>query len=243
MKKLLSAIFIAASLVFLTGCAKVMELSDSENRAIAEYSAELLLKYATGYESKYFAGATTEEAIPEASTDTQAATTEQQTDTTVPADTNAPATEAPVAADTEYISDISELLGLSGISITYNNYQITDQYPSKDKNGSLIYLDAPEGKKLIVVSFDMKNQNAEPVDVNLLDMAVDYHIIMNSLKTAKPMLTILMDDLSTYEATLAPDSTSNAVLVFQISDNLVGEVQTLDIKVSYNGIEKMIKVL
>lgn len=238
MKKRFTFALFLSSLTFLFGCTNVIKLTDEENRAIAEYSADLLLKYAGGYDSKYFDGekeieaATSEdstEPATETSVDPVPASTEQDMETTTEQTVN-------------YETDIAGLLGLQDISILYNNYQIVDKYPSMDENGEFIYMDAPEGMKLILVEFDVKNLTANPVDVNLLSMDVDYRILMNETKAAKPILTILMNDLSTYDATLAPDASEKAVLVFQILDSLVDQIQTLDIEVSYNGNKGMIKV-
>lgn len=241
MKKKLFVLVFTLSLVCLSGCTKVMDLSDNENRAIAEYSAELLLKHATGYESKYFEA----EAMSAEEDDTQAATdTQALEEPSTEPESNVPdASVTGDAAPAEYVTDIAGVLGLSNVSILFNQYQITDRYPSADAGGSAVGLDAPEGMKLLVVEFNIGNQTGEPVDLNLLQMDVDYKVVLNQSKQAKPMLTILPDDLSTYEATLEPGAASNAVLVFQISDTLVDQVQSLDIKVSYGGAEKMIKVL
>lgn len=238
MKKRFTFLLLLFSLTFLFGCTGAIELTDEENRAIAEYSADLLLKYAAGYDSKYFDGekemeAATEEGSTEPVTEAADNPTEAAAEQT---------TEAATEQAVSYETDIAGMLGLNDISILFSNYQISDTYPSMDENGEFIYMDAPEGMKLLLVEFDLKNLTAEPVDVNLLSMDVDYRILMNGTKAAKSVLTILMNDLSTYEATLAPEASEKVVLVFQILDSLVDQVQTLDIKAAYGGREGMIKV-
>lgn len=54
MKKILAACTIFALSLFAVGCEKTIDLTDEENQLIAEYSAELLLKYDRNYSSKYF---------------------------------------------------------------------------------------------------------------------------------------------------------------------------------------------
>lgn len=238
MKKRFMFVLFLCSITFLFGCTSAIELTDEENRAIAEYSADLLLKYARGYDSKYFEG----EKEMEATTAEDQNTTATTADSTTEAVSTEQATQAPAEQTVNYETDIAKLLGVQNVSILYNNYQIADQYPSTDENGEFIYMDAPEGMKLILVEFDIKNLTAEPVDVNLLSMDVEYRILMNQEKTAKSVLTILMNDLSTYEATLAPDANEQAVLVFQIADGLADQIQTLDVQVSYSGSKNLIKV-
>lgn len=247
MKKRLTLGIFLVSFTFLFGCTGVIELTDAENRAIAEYSAELLLKHAAGYESKYFEGEQDDETAAENTTElVTEGTTEAPTETNTTAEGAATPVESDTDASTEqtvsYETDVSRIIGLADIAIQFNNYQITDRYPSVDKNGEFIYLEVPDGMKLIVVEFDINNLVTEPVDVDLLSMDVSYSIVMNQTKTAKSMLTILTNDLSTYEATLAPGASEKAVLVFQISDSLVDQIQTLDMKVAYGGSEGMMKV-
>lgn len=256
MKKRCLLLSFLVLMTMLCGCDKVIKLSDAEEAAIAEYAAELLLKYDRGFESKYFEGEeTSTEVTTEATTAvevTTEATTEAQTEATTENTTVMPFEDASTEegsteqeeASTEAVTvsetDIAKILGVSGVSTVYNNYQICERYPSIDKNGDFIYLEATNGMKLIVVEFDMKNTTADPIDVDLLNVDVKYSIIMNHSKAAKSMLTILMDDLSTYQATLAPSANEKAVLVFQIADNLVDQVEVLEIKVTYNDSENYI---
>lgn len=237
--------------ITLTGCSKVIDLTDDENRAIAEYCAELLLKYAAGYDDKYYEGKdadTTPDMTTEEIVTTQETVTTQesaQTTTQVAVDqteatTTQPQTTAP--AEQTYETDVAKILGIDKVSIPYQSFQITDRYPSRNKDGELIYLEASEGMKLIVAQFSVNNLTTEQVKLDLLSMDASYRIVMNQTKSAKSMLTILMDDLSTYEATLAASASEEAVLVFQIADNLVDQIKTLDVKVIYGEHEGMIKL-
>ena len=128
MKKRFTFALLLFSLTFLFGCTNVIKLTDEENRAIAEYSADLLLKYAGGYDSKYFDGEKEIEAT------TAENSTEPVTETSVdPVDTSA---EENTQADTEqtvnYETDIAGLLGMPDLSLIQHNYQIVDKYPSMD---------------------------------------------------------------------------------------------------------------
>ncbi len=242
-RKLTFGIFLV-TLTFLSGCGGVIELSDDENRAIAEYSAELLLKHSIGYESKYFDGE--EELANAVSTESDTAeTTEYATTEASTQDTSEQTTQA-AAASTEqaisYETDIADILHITDLSIIFNHYDIVESYPSRDETGALVYIDAPSGMKLLVTEFDLSNLSDVPLDVNLLNVDVGYSIVMNDSKSAKSMLTILMDDLSTYEATLAPETDEKAVLVFQISDELTSQIQSLDLKVTYEDSEHMIQI-
>ncbi len=293
MKRLKCLIIFISTMILLTGCSSVIDLNDDESEAIAEYCAELLLKYDTAFVTKYSDGSideqelakeidATEDTSPnftvepkteatEATTETPSTTetvttTEATTSAEVTeASTEAPTTEETFSSTTESASeddntttessensespkklgseqDIGRIAGISGVSITFNNSQIVDRYPSQDKEGNFIYLESSEGMKLIVLEFDVVNNNEKETSVDLMNVPIEYRIVMNNQKAAKPMLTILMDDLTTYQATLAPGSKGKAVVVFQIADNLVDQIETLDLRVTYGDSTNVIIV-
>ena len=84
MKKLWCLLAILVLSVTLTGCG--VELSDEENRVIAEYAADLLLKYDRDYTSSLV-----EEEVPATEQTTQAPSTDSTTEGT----TEEPSTQPP----------------------------------------------------------------------------------------------------------------------------------------------------
>ncbi len=250
-KRIIAGILCVVLALIFTGCGKVIDLSDENNRLIAEYAADLLLKYDSSFDTKYL-NKSEEEITTEASSE---ATTETVIEASSEATTEAIATETtttekeqetgdtvpPDSAGNE--TDIARIVGIDKLSITYDKYLLVDRYPSLDEDGAFIYLEAPEGAKLLVVKFNVTNETEGGVDVNLLDTTLDYKLVVNGTKAAKPMLTILMDDLSTYDTVVAPNSNQNAVLVFQISDSVVAKLQTMKLKVIYNNVENVINIM
>ncbi|MBR6222575.1 MAG: hypothetical protein IKQ71_03960 [Lachnospiraceae bacterium] len=291
-------IFISVSLL-LTACSSVIDLNDSESEAIAEYCAELLLKYDKAFVTKYSNGeldeveikkeadatedtspnftvepttetpssteaasstevTTTKEVSTEAATTTEAVSSSEEqptsettsTETTEATDTTEEKSTEKSGDDNKSESpkkmgseqDIAKIAGIDDVSILFNNHQIVDRYPSQDKDGNFIYLESSEGMKLIVLEFDVVNKKDSETTVDLMNIPLEYRIVMNNQKAAKPMLTILMDDLTTYQATLAPSSKGKAVVVFQIANNLVDQIETLDLRVTYNDVTNVIMV-
>lgn len=247
MKRIGCLLVIVMMLAGLTGCGR--ELSTEENRMIAEYAADLLLKYDKDYQSKYMdtengteAVTTTEqetEATTEAVTESVSDTTETETENTT--ETGSEDSTLP-PSDGGSVQDIAEIAGLDGISIRYNRCMFLDRYPSIDQDGAFIYLEADEGYKLVVVKFDITNETTEDKMVDLLNTDLSYRLVMNQSKAAKPMLTILMDDLGTFSATVPADSEQSAVLVFQMADGLIDKIERLDIRVTYQNEEHTIPI-
>ncbi|MBQ9984409.1 MAG: hypothetical protein IJP29_07450 [Lachnospiraceae bacterium] len=264
-KKGLALCVISLCVALLCGCSQVVDLTDEETQLIAEYAADVLLKHDLNYKDRIEAGnekaqeMATEEMQENTGDETQEQITEEadteettmEQSTTESGDEQAPqATEGEdegtgtaEATDIGTESNIGVIAGLVGVDITYRDYTITDKYPATDEQGEFIFLEASEGYQLLVVRFDVVNTTDGVVSVSLLDKELDYRVVCNGTKAAKPMLTILMDDLGTLETNVESGTAQEAVLVFQISDNMQQELQTMDLYVTYNNTENVIKIL
>ena len=161
MRRIGCLLVIVMMMAGLAGCGR--ELSTEENRVIAEYAADLLLKYDKDYQSKYMntenepdTTATTESQTGEVSTEV---TTEAASDPTAAENTTEVGSEEPMLppSDDGSVQDIAEIAGVDGISIQYNRCMFLDRYPSIDQDGAFIYLEADKGYKLVVVKFDITN--------------------------------------------------------------------------------------
>lgn len=63
------------------------------------------------------------------------------------------------------------------------------------------------------------------------------------IKSAKSMLTILLNDLGTLETTVSPDKEQEAVLVFEISDNIKNNMDSMQLRITYNNTENVMDIL
>ncbi len=271
-KKLWCLLAILTMTFVLTGCSDI-DLTEEENRMIAEYAADLLLKYDSEYQ----------ESLLEDESDTEELTTEEvsseemTTEVTTEATTEEPTTQEPMTeeitteepsielpeddtsdisgegssesedtpippSDTGSIVDIADMVGIADVSITYNRCMFLDRYPSLDQDGTFIYLEADPGYKLVVVKFDITNHSTHDATIDLLNTDIDYRLVLNGNKAAKPMLTILMDDLGTFSSAVPANSEQSAVLVFQMSDSLVDKIESLIIRVTYQDDEQIIHI-
>lgn len=255
-KRFFSLILLSFLLAILTGCGSVIDLTEDETRLIAEYAAELLLKYDVNYNDRLDEGdkaaaemeleeSDTEMASSEEISSQEIVTTEtseekgQNVDSRIGAEETSG--EQDISVGTE--SDIAKIAGLEGASITYKDYLITDQYPATDEDGEFIYLEASEGYQLLVIRFGVTNLTEQSQEISLIDRELDYRIVCNGDKAANPMLTILMNDLGTLETTVNPGEEQETVLIFQIADDMKDKLQTMELKVQYNGIENVITIL
>ena len=246
MKRFFAVCGIMLLSLFAVGCTKTIELSDEESKLIAEYAAELLMKYDRNINLKYdeaqleaaeasTAEVTEEEIVTEEAT-TEDATTEEVTTEELSTNTDAPSEEIVTEAvdDEEVLSsdyDLAEFVGETNTSIHYLYYMLVERYPSYDKEGMYMEIEAPLGYKLLVLKFSVENKTDEEQYIDLYSKDINYKIILNDSRAANQMLTILMDDLYTYQSTLEGSMYEETVLLFQLSDEIAESVTDLKLQV------------
>lgn len=257
-KRRLLAGLIACGIFVTTGCGQVIDLTDEENHLIAEYAAELLLKYDRNYDTRYNPDEledTTEtmtetDATTEATTEmvstTEAATTEQdapadgQTTQAQPVTDEAVKEDIGATVDSDF--DIATFVGESRISVRYAYYMVVDSYPSYDQDGMYIEVQAPEGYKLLVLKFEVENKTNEEQAVDLYNKDVNYNIVVDNSRTTKQMLTILADDLYTYDKTIQASSREEAVLLYTVSDSVANKWTDLKLQIKYGGTSAVLQL-
>ena len=228
----------------LTGCNDVIDLTDEQSTLIAEYAAQLLLKYDVNYEDRINEGEKDAEELEEEAAlieNETAVTTETlttQEDTEQQSSEDSPNEEVIVGTE----EDIAKILGISGMSITYKDYLMTGQYPTADEDNDFVHLEASAGYELMVLRFNVVNTTDNMEELSLIDSTVEYRIVCNGNKAANPMLTILMNDLGTLETSVKPGENQEAVLVFQISDDMKDALDTIELKVDYNDTHNVINI-
>ena len=257
-KRRLLAGLIACGIFVTTGCGQVIDLTDEENHLIAEYAAELLLKYDRNYDTRYNPDEledTTEtmtetDATPSPTTEvvstTEAATTEQdapadgQTTQAQPVTDEAVKEDIGATVDSDF--DIAAFVGESRISVRYAYYMVVDSYPSYDQDGMYIEVQAPEGYKLLVLKFEVENKTNEEQAVDLYNKDVNYNIVVDNSRTTKQMLTILADDLYTYDKTIQASSREEAVLLYTVSDSVANKWTDLKLQIKYGGTSAVLQL-
>ena len=288
MKRVIVLALICCMALCMAGCDKVKDLSEEENHLIAEYAAEMLLKYNRKYHMKYDPDAvadeeitvsvtetTTEETTTEEPTTEETTTEEVTTEkaTTEKSDKDKDSTEekttekttekasgdgddhkvtpeipsteesSGVVADQGKDYDISEIIGEDNVSVKYAYYILADSYPSYDQDGVYIEIQAPSGHKLLVLKFAIENKTNEEQNIDFYSKDIGYNIIINNSKTAKQMLTILIDDLYTYQTKLDASDRDEAVLLFSVSDTIASSLTDIKLKVSNkNGKEATLQL-
>lgn len=242
---MLKKVFAIGSLMIFslvcTGCTEVMDLSEEETRLIAEYAGELLLSYDRGYENRLEDGEADRELMTSEDTENEEDTSETTVDEQVAEDENTISEENELQS--EQVTDIAQSVGAENVSIQCSGYELLSQYPKDEDGEKAVQLDAPEGYELLVLKFDVTATQEKEVNVALVEQDVQYELLCNGTMAAKPMLTILTNDLNTLEMTVVPGQTAEAVLIFQISKSAAEQLSTMELRVTNNDVRNVITIL
>ena len=223
----------------LAGCGMFasLDLTEEESGLIAEYAAGLLKKYDRNGTRLLNPDAIREEEVPEeipeeVPEEEPAAPEESTPEETMPSEEEPePDTEdEPEAEAVSYATaTISECLGLSGIDIEYQDYELCDRYPEQPDNSWLISMAAPPGQKLVVVRFSLTNDTDDTMSCDILNAGKLYRLLVNGGKRVNETVTVLMDSFSQFNETLDAGETQEAVLIFELDEEEASSLSSLDL--------------
>lgn len=232
---------LAMSAVLLTGCVDSMpELTAEQSDIIAEYAAGLLLKYSSNYnykiasEEEVAAAMAAREEVsepePEQETETDHAQTLEEAE-------QGPSSSETQPTETEQVQFVSDLdfaaeLGIDDLIIRYQSFEICDSYPH---NNSGFSVDAAQGKKLLVMHFDMEGLPEEDVDCNLFDYDIKMRVNINDTVSAAVLSTMIPNDFASYMDVVKAGEIVDVVSVAEIDDMTEEEIQTLILLAASNG--------
>ncbi len=244
MKKI---ILILATMMFcltLGGC-NISEspLTEEELDAVAEYAADLLLKY----DKNYRAGLLTQEELDAilqlSATPTPTPTPEHEQNTVPPGET-AELTGTPMATPTltptptvtpvpdnseatdMQLMDVLDVPAESTLSVSYLGYEVTKSV----MRGDYFLMEAPEGKQYLVTHFLVINDAAEPAVLDASDLKLECMLDINTGTKYQGSLSMLENDLFYSPVLVEANGMTSSIMVFEISDR--EEIRTAHLIVS-----------
>lgn len=227
----------------LTGCAATIpDMTREETRMIAEYAAELLLKYDKNYVSRVVD--TTEyheEEQRKAEEERKAKEAAEKEQARLEAEKEQARLEAENGGGTAQaseptISSVEEFYQLQGVSIQYSGFGVYDSYPDQTEGEELFFsMSASEGNKLLVLYFDVTNTSGSEMVFNMMDVAPKFRISVNGSSNKVAMLTSLPEELATYEGTIGAGETVRTVVIVEIPAQESDQINTITLTVRGNA--------
>lgn len=224
--QMMAAVFLSVTL--LGGCgAAPYDLTENEENVIVNYSAHVVAKYNT-YQKEGLSYVDLEE---ESETDEPSEPVSTESDTQ---DTGAAGAGAPSDGDSGAVlaqtATLNDLFGAEGLKIDYIGARIESSHMESE----YFALYPSAGNLYLVLGIDITNEGTEPVTLDYLTMMPGFEVTVNDNVTAKSEITVLSDDLSSFEGTLAAGETRETVLLFQVPETVVS-ADKVDLVATLNG--------
>lgn len=124
----------------------------------------------------------------------------------------------------EQQENIQSMLG--GLGLDYNGYSVMNDYPGEDAQGAVA---ADSGNKLLVLNFTVSNTSNKEITVDMTKKRVSFLISVNGKKQGYTLVSMLQDDLSTYQGKISAGGSQDLVLLLQLPESTAKEIKTLGI--------------
>ncbi len=206
------------SVISLTGCMDVKDMSEDKSDLVAEYAAGVLLRYSDQYEHRLI---TKEQRAkgeqPQATSTAKASAT--------PVATVTPESGIPSASQTggqgasegtqEPVPEVSldEWYQLTGVQVTYDSCRFTKKYGSSQ-------IRADKGQTLFVVTFALRNTSGGSRKANLMDRGNIRYTLDVDGSQYEPGISMLPNGgMNNLKTTIKKDKTEKAALIFRMDQN------------------------
>ncbi len=221
---------LAISACMLTGCIDSMpDMTEEQSELVAEYAADMLLKYSPNYHYRIADEEEVASAEAEMETSQEEETTQEESQPsqdlsqTGMGETVSVDAEASVEDGAEY--DLAAFFGMDQFSIMYASCEVTDAYPNAE-SGVGFSVTAPQGYNLLVLHFDVENLGEEVAQCDLFDQISKVSVNVNDAGYVQALSTLLTNDLTTYMEDIPAGEVADAVVVVPVEQTDLDEIQT-----------------
>lgn len=209
LRKILLLSVLTVFTVVLSGCAeKLTELTPSERDAIVSYSAHLVTKYNSNQKKGFVY--LDEETIQKIKTSKQSSTPVTPiipTDSSNQSGNQTGSTTKSVTA--------KEAMGIAGINAVITGINLADSFMGA--NGAFD-ITPSEGMKLLWLNIQLTNETNAPIMVDVLSSEMRFTIQVNGKAESGSMVTILDNDLTTIQKSMAAGEKLDTTLFFLVSE-------------------------
>lgn len=216
-------------MVSLTGCAEnqIPDLSGDEIQAIGEYVAVTMMKYDINHRSRLMDLAVLDaDYVPESPTESQP----EEPSGMAPVD-DTPVVDSAGKEERAAVSSytLEEVAGLpEGVEVAFTERGIYDNYPEES---DFFSLNASAGRKLLVLHFSIANTGEQEQNVDILGSGAVFSVTVNETYTRRALTVVALNDLSTYEGTIAAGEKADAILVIEVGADLAENISSVSLQV------------
>ena len=220
-----------AGAMLLTGCGNTIpEMPEEVEKEIGEFAALTLLKYDANHRSRLVDLSVVEAANQkkiEAANKPEPTPTPEKGSSGQSSNTGQSEQQIPVPSR---FSSMEEYFGLpEGVNLVYTGYDVSDSYSDGSSAGSYYSLDASEGKKLLVLKFNLINNSASRQDIDVLRRGPVCSITVNGSYTRTSLIPMINNNLSTYEGSLDTGASEEVVLLIEVDNDIAGNIGSVSL--------------
>ena len=227
---------LAISACMLTGCIDSMpDMTEEQSELVAEYAADMLLKYSPNYHYRIADEEEVASAEAEMETSQEEETTQEESQPsqdlsqTGSGETVSVGAETSVEDGAEY--DLAAFFGMDQFSIMYASCEVKDAYPNAE-SGVGFSVTASQGYNLLVLHFDVENLGEEAAQCDLFDQISKVSVNVNDAGYVQALSTLLTNDLTTYMEDIPAGEVADAVVVVPVEQTDLDEIQTAVIQIT-----------
>jgi hypothetical protein len=231
MKRGLALFTAAAMCLAMTACGEnaIPDMTEEEMQTVGEYAAITMMKYDANHRSRLV-----ELPSEEVQVSTVEQTPEVQPETTETVEQQEPAASVEQQQEEAPVT-LTEAAGLpEGVSLDYLEYEICDQYPA-DGSDAYFSVTASEGNSLLVAKFALTNGTSSEAAVDFLSNEGAFKLTVNGDYTRRALTTMLLNDLSTFQGTIAPGESQEAVLVIELEGDGTETISNLSLSLKIDS--------
>ena len=125
--------------------------------------------------------------------------------------------------------NLASTIGIDGFDITYEGFETADIYPDGAGDDLSFSMQATPGRKLLVVHLNVINEDAQDKLCDVLSCNVKFRVLINGTNRVNEQMTILLNDLKSYNETIPGNGSADTVLVFEVEDQVVENIDNLSL--------------
>lgn len=235
--KTLLLLLLTCSMCCMAGC-KSVKVEEEKEDLIAEYAANALLKHDKRFNNKALMTETT----TKKETTRYVVETQKQEETTTKANQTNVGSQSGTSSDSNKNVTLTSAMGLTNFKVTYKSCIVTDSYPEGDATDSFSGLTAAKNKKLVVLQFNVKNTGKQKKKLNMLAKKLYYQLEIGESESQYAKITLLLNALNTYNATIDAGKSEELVLVFEVSEKSSKNMEDISLTITGGDIEGTIEL-
>lgn len=226
-KRLLALGLLLATVVSTTGCGiQLTKLSDDDESRFVAYCTQVVSKHNMNNDTG-LVNVPKQTTSDEEKTDDNSSEEKSEETSKASSSTSANTSSSSSSAEqTQETGTFTEAIGIGGMKFLYRDARTASGY----QQGDVYDLTADQGNELLVVRLKAENTTDKSLDIDMPSQNITFTATYGDQSVDSDM-TLLMNDLTTYQGTFKAGKRSNMLLLFQFPKGTVKDTDKIQFSV------------